>query len=258
MLFKGVYLRLNYVFLIVLFVSCKSSKVGDKAMTSVDRESLVRMVYNELELDESEVQLYDIKRSLNNSNEVIIVLAESENEEEEEERYTSHIVIVDGISGKIRSHFTEDSNLNGWISNAVFIDNIHVDSTNYLLTKTKEGFGVRIKFRNMSQPNPYSEERISLFVKDNNQLKKVLDAYTIHESIGEVNVNTNVCFGVFKIFENKIAFQNSSTNGYYDILVNKIETQRNFQKDESNECNPLDKVVSKKKIILKFDGKAYH
>ena len=151
------------------------------------------------------------------------------NEEEEEERYTSHIVIVDGISGKIRSRFTEDSNLNGWISNAIFIDDIHVDSTNYLLTKTKKGFGVRVKFRNMSQPNPYSEECISLFVKDNNGLKKVLDAYTIHESVGEVNVNTNVCFGVFKIFENKIAFQNSRTNGYYDILVNKIETQRNWR-----------------------------
>ncbi|MFD2562916.1 PA3715 family protein [Aquimarina rubra] len=219
---------------------------------------LENSIIEQLKLNPNQIETRIHKELPNNLNETVMVMAETENDVSEEDySLTSHILIVNSITGKIKNYFSENSKSNGWVSNAIFIDNIAIDTLSYKLNSSKNAFGVIVKFRSSSQPNPYSEERISLFTKENDSLKKILDFYMIHEDSGIVNVNMNTCYSDFKITTNRLSISNTNTNGYYDIVVNKTITQRNFRDDENGECNPKEKIIATEEIVLKFNGKEY-
>ncbi|WP_378174107.1 hypothetical protein [Aquimarina sp. SS2-1] len=245
-----------YILLFASLISCAPKVTEQKVYLS--QETLVSSVLEKLDLDTSKTHLEASKKYPNTNDETILVLSENEFANDKyEESLTSHILIVNSITGKIKNYFSENSKSNGWVSDAIFIDDIAIDTLNYKLNSSKNAFGVIVKFRSSSQPNPYSEERISLFTKENDSLKKILDFYMIHEDSGIVNVNMNTCYADFKITTNRLSIGNTKTNGYYDIVVNKTITQRNFRDDENGECNPEEKVIATEEIVLKFNGKEY-
>jgi hypothetical protein len=247
-------MKIFYIIIVLMLVSCAPRVKEQKALLS--KETLVSKVVNDLRLDPSRTHTYDVKSSFISLPETLLVLAEEE-AMEGRERYTSHIVIVNSITGKIANYFSENATENGWVSDAIFIDEIYIDDTPYELSKTKSAFGIIVRFKSSSPSDPYTEESLSLFVKDGKTLTKVLDSYTIYESLGEVNTAINTCDANFKILHHQLSETNSKTNGYYDIKVHRIHTNRIFGKDDKGLCYPTEIEVAKTEILLKFNGKVY-
>jgi len=245
----------RYILCAFTISSCALSKKGRH--TTLSQETLVSMALKELNLEASKTDFISSKIGPDNTKETIVVVPEIVNEDEEVYELNTHIVIMNNTSGKVTHKYFESSKTNGWISNSIFIDSITIDTLNYKLNNSKKAFGIIVKFRSSSQPNPYTQESISLFTKEKNSLKKILDSYTIYESEGVVNVNINTCYADIKEAINELSVSNSKTNTYYDILIKNTNTQRVYQEDKNGDCNPKEKIISIEKKVLKFNNEVY-
>lgn len=248
-------MKLLYLFILVTLTSCTQKVKQENTTIALSEEALVARALKTLKIDESNTRFMVSKVSPSNAKETIIVIPEVVNEEEDVYELNSTIVVVDNTSGKITHKLFETSKENGWFSDAIFIDGIAIDTVEYKLKNSKNAFGVTMHVRSGSQSNPYNHESISLFTKEKNSLKKVLDSYTLYQVSGEVNVNA--CYADIKKTENTLSMSDSKTNEYYDILVNNTITQENYRTDKDGECKPIEKIISAEKRVLKFDGETY-
>ncbi len=76
----------------------------------------------------------------------------------------SYVALVNHNTNEIKSLFFESYETSGWQSDAIFIYDITIDTTTYVVDKNTSAFGVVLNKRSLSQPNPYYERSISLFV----------------------------------------------------------------------------------------------
>lgn len=218
-------------------------------------ESLINTVVKQLHLDKSKIktELVISKSFPNNPNKTIIVIPEIVDEGEMYFELNSHILIIDSKSGNIKSYFFESSKTNNWISDAIQLTEITIDTAPYKVSKNERAFGIRLHFIGSSRPNPYENETISLFVQSKNKLKKILNNYEILYNGGEWDTD---CEGEFVDERKVLIISNNKTNGLFDILVkNKITETTNYI-NENDECSSIDNIRSLK-TILKFDGKKY-
>jgi hypothetical protein len=217
--------------------------------------SILDSVLDQLDLDQSNIktELVVSKNIPNNSNETIIVIPEIVDEGEMYFELNSHILIIDSKNGNIKKRFFESSKTNNWVSDAVQLTAITIDTAPYQISKKERAFGIRLHFIGSSRPNPYESETISLFMQSNNKLKKILNNYEILYKGGEWDTD---CVGEF-IDERKVFIVSTDkTNGCFAILVkNKITETTNYL-DKNNECNSIDKVKTEK-TTLKFNGYEY-
>ena len=95
-----------------------------------------------------------------------------------------HILIVNNKNGKIKSHFSEKES---WFSDAVRLDNIQIIYKPYKISKDYETIGVVIDYYGNSRANPYSSKELSLFIRKEEKLIRVLKDYSIYSSNGETN-----------------------------------------------------------------------
>ncbi len=190
----------------------------------------------------------------NIENETIVVIPEIVKEEEFGFELHSHILIIDSQTNKIKHRYFQSSKTNGWVSDAVLLAEIKIDTAPYKVTKNKRVFGIRVYFYNNSKPNPYSKESISLFVKDNSSsLKNILNDYTAMEYTGEWDTT---CYGEFLKEDKIFIITNNFTNGYFNILIKNKVTETKNEYDKKGECVYKDKV-SFHKTTLKFNGVNY-
>ena len=198
-------------------------------------------------------------------NETIVVIPEIKNDSSEQGEYelTAHILVVNSITGKIKYHFKE----HGLHSNAIAIDDIVITPENYYLTKTENAFGITVHYSSNSQPNPYSSKSLSLYIKEHNELKKVLDNLEIYERTGVVNVSGD-CYAEFEQIDRTIwvkkgyysdedGFNENYTNGYYDILINQTDTKTIYKIDATGECNEKTLRNETSYKNLQFDNTYY-
>lgn len=226
-----------------------------KAGMSLSEEELIDKAMEALHIDESKTGFVVAEVYPSNSKETIIVIEEIAKEEEGSSESYSHIVIIENTTGKITHKYFESSETNGWESDAIFMDNITIDTLTYKLNASENAFGAKVRFRNNSQPNPYNYETISLFTKEKNSLKKILDFYTLYEDWGEVNVNS--CYAAFDKTVNTLSMSDIKTNGYNDILVKHTFSKIIYEEDKNGDCNPKELSVTTEKRILKFNGEVY-
>lgn len=253
MLFKKI--KIVYLFIMFTVSSCAQKKVQEKAGIALSQEELVNRAIETFDLDTSKVGFVVSKVSPSNSKETIIVIEEISKEEEWSSESNSHIAIVDNTTGKITHKYFESSRTNGWDSDAIFMDNISIDTLNFKLDSSKSAFGVKVLFRSNSKPNPYYYETLSLFTKERDSLKKILDFYPIYESSGEVNVNS--CYAHYDKTAKVLSMSDAKTNGYNDILVKHTISNLIYQEDENGDCNPEEKIISIEKKILAFNEEVY-
>ena len=186
-------------------------------------------------------------------NETIVVIPEIAKEEEGLFELHSHILIVDTTTSKIKYRYFQSSKTNGWVSDAVLLAEIKIDTAPYKIAKNKRAFGIRVYFYNNSKPNPYSKESISLFTKEKDVLKNVLNNYMTMEYVGEWDTT---CYGEFLKEEKVFIITNTITKGNFNILVNNKITETKNEYDKKGECVYKDKV-SFHKTTLKFNGSNY-
>ncbi|WP_108809040.1 hypothetical protein [Aquimarina spinulae] len=232
-------------------------KANGKIEPISQEENLIDSAIQQLNLEISKVNtdLLVTKVMPNNPQETIIVIPEYVDDHNDEYHFelNSHIIVVNSITRKITHKYFESSETNGWVSDAIVLAEISIDTAPYIVAKDKRAFGIRVHHYGMSKPNPYSNRTISLFVKSGDTLKKALHNYDVEDYGGEWDTQ---CAGESTSVKNTFIMSEEKTNAYFDIIVkSKVLESKTFV-DENGECDEESKTSSKT-TVLQFNGKEY-
>ncbi|MEO9894681.1 hypothetical protein [Aurantibacter sp.] len=222
---------------------------------TVENFALIAMVIDQLGLKLLKIKtdLITSKELPHRPNEIVVVIPEIVNSAENYFELDSHVTLVHSITGKVTHKFFESSMTNEWVSDAIRLTEITIDTAPYMLVKDKRAFGIRVSYLGSSRPNPYLKKTISLFVKSGDALKKVLHNYNVMDYGGEWDTN---CAGEFTEEKKILIISEKLTNGFFDIIAKSTITHSIDYIPEDGECES-EKDVTRKKIWLKFDGETY-
>jgi len=231
----------------------KSTK---KNNTTTAKIKLIDTVLKNLKIkkEKCKTDLVVLKEIPNNPEEIILVIPEIVDEGEQYFELNSYILIVNKETGKITHKYFESSKTNQWVSDAITMSEITIDTAPYNITDHKRAFGINVRYVGSSHANPYEKETISLFVKSENELKNILKNFVLLVDRGEWDTD---CAGEFTNLKNTLFLSKEKTNNYFDILVESKITETIAYKDKNGNCDSKEKSTTKK-IILKFDGKVYN
>jgi len=222
---------------------------------SIKEFALVDNVLTELQLSwiQTKTNLITTREHMENPNETIVVIPEIVDESEQYFTLNSHIVIADNRSGKITHKYFESPQTNEWVSDAIALTEIELDTVPYNVAEDKVAFGLNVSYFGSSRVNPYSNKTLSLFVKSGDNLIKVLSNYSIKDYSGEWDGD---CNGEFIEKESIIALSNKKSNGYYDLLIEKKFTYTKNVEDIKGECLGTE-TYETKKTTLKYNEWRY-
>jgi len=226
-----------------------------KLSQSLANYALILSVLEALGIDPLAVKtdLIASKANPQNSNEVIVAIPEIMDEGEQYFDLNSHVLIADTRSGAIIHKYFETSQTNQWVSDAIALKEISIDTAPYRMAEDVRAFGVRVRYSGMSRVNPYESETLSLFIRSGNRLKKVLNGYPMRETIGEWD---GECSGEFTDTENILLMSDQKSNGFSDIKIkNRIVTTKN-EVNSNAECDAIETEALQVKE-LKFNGIEY-
>ena len=192
----------------------------------------------------------------NSPNQAVVVIPELVEGSEEEHYFylNTHIAIVNLETKQITHQYFESSKTNGWVSDAIVLTDIIIDTAPYDVTDKIRAFGIKTHFVGSSRANQYESETLSLFVKLEDKLQKVLDNYEVLNNVGEWD---GFCFGKFIKEEKILIISRQKTNEYYDIIVKSKITETNNFEDENGACD-YKETSSHQTSVLTFDGKTYN
>ncbi|RXR30117.1 hypothetical protein EQG68_11855 [Flavobacterium piscinae] len=223
-----------------------------------EKESILDFVAKELNIENPKriKDLEAFKLQPNNPKEAIVVIPEIMEGSKEEEffRLNSHIAIVNLKSKTITHQYFESHKTNGWVSDAIRLDEIKIDTAPYFVNESTRAFGIRVSYFGSSRVNPYYNQTLSLFIKENNTLKKILHNFNIEKNTGEWNGN---CEGEFFNESKTLVISKKKTNGYVDILVKHKLAKSIAFLNQNDECDEKD-TISNSSSILRFDGQLYN
>lgn len=215
------------------------------------------LVIDELNLDRSKLipSLQTFKILPKRPHEAIVVIPEIVEGSEEEHYFSlnTHIAYINVENKQVLFHYFESSETNGWVSDAIVLQEIIIDTAPYTITENERAFGVKTHFVGSSRVNPYESEQLSLFIVANNNLQKVLHNFETMSNGGEWD---GMCYGVFRDEEKTLIISEEKNNGYFDILVKHKITNNIAFEDENGDCKSKD-TITNKTSVLKFDGKTY-
>ncbi len=220
-------------------------------------EVLVEEVIQQIGLENAKLNRVLVTTKVNpeNTQETIMVIPEYGTLYDDETFFNlnTYLVIVNNLTGAITHKYFESSKTNGWVSDAIRLSGIIIDTAPYIVSENKRAFGVRVSYEGMSRANPYSNETISLFVKSGDALQKVLHNYDVMNYGGEWDTN---CAGEFNEEKKVLIIAEETTNGFFDIIVKSTLIHSVNYVPEDGDCE-IEKDVTRKKVYLKFDGKTY-
>jgi len=160
-----------------------------------------------------------------------------------------YIVIADQKTGKIINQYQMPD---VWVSDAVRLSEITIDTGLYQLNNSTRAFGVRVGYSGSSQPNPYSKTDLSLFIIQGNKIKRVLNDYTIYNYGGEWDTR---CAGESEEMLALIDIDKSQSKGFNNLILRITdETTKSIQ--TTDDCVEKKKFAKRTKT-LKFNGKEY-
>lgn len=138
-------------------------------------------------------------------------------------------------------------------SDAIAFEDLQLDTARYKLTPDLRAFGVRVTFKGSSRVNPVNEELLSLYVKEGDILRVVLDKLITYEYGGEWDGN---CAGELYQRTRTIEIGKTSSHGYADLIVKTVSI-RMVGEGEGEACES--KTITAKPVLttLRYDGKNY-
>jgi hypothetical protein len=231
-------------------------KVDTKKLNdSFKNYTLINSVLMDLKLDwiQTKTDLIATKVYPENPEETIVVIPEIVDEGEHYFELNSHILIADNRSGKVTHKYFESKKTNEWVSDAIELNGIQIDSTSYQISEDKIAFGVNVSYFGHSRVNPYSNKKLSLFAKSGDSLVKLLSNYTVENSGGEWDGD---CDGEFNETKKSLRMSQEQTNDYFDISVTKEMIYTEQFKDKNEECLFNEKNDTEN-TTLKFNGWRY-
>ncbi|WP_442846134.1 hypothetical protein [Leeuwenhoekiella sp. H156] len=222
---------------------------------SLSDYAAVLSVLEELALHPLEVKTDLIASAFWNEspNSKILVIPEIVAEGDHYFELNSHIVLLDDQTETITHRFFESAKTNHWVSDAVVLTAIKIDTAQWHLSPDQSAFGIRLHYIGMSHANPYENETLSLFVKSGDSLQKVLNHFNVLESGGEWDT---ACAGEFQRTENRLLIAKEQTNDWFDITVKSNITNTLNEAKSDGRCisSETNSIVTR---VLKYDGREY-
>lgn len=224
--------------------------------SQVQNDMLLTKVLKQLKLNKKDIheELYSEKVLPNKTSNTLMVIPKYRVNETDEYGHLfleldAYIIIADNNTGKILYKYVDE---NAWTSDAMVLSAISIDTGIYQLNPENRAFGIRVYYSGSSRPNPYNQTDLSLFIIQNNTIKRILKNYPVSEFHGEWDTN---CAGEFEDINGVISIDKNKNNGFNNLIIkNKIEQTKNIP--TKDDC--IEKKTTKlSNIILKYNGKEY-
>ncbi|QVW24671.1 hypothetical protein KJF94_03545 [Pseudomonas hormoni] len=138
-------------------------------------------------------------------------------------------------------------------SDAIAFEDLQLDTARYQLTPDLRAFGVRVTFNGSSRVNPVNEKLLSLYVKEGDRLRPVLEKLITYEYGGEWDGN---CAGELYQHTRTLEIGKTSSHGYADLIV-KTVTSHEVGKGEGEACESRTLTAKPVLTTLRYDGKNY-
>ncbi|MCB0457964.1 MAG: hypothetical protein R2776_04125 [Flavobacteriaceae bacterium] len=189
-----------------------------------------------------------------NSNEAVVIIPEiAEGNPEELFELNTHMAVIDIRGEAITHYYFESHTTNGWISDAVVLDEILVDFPAFSVNEETKPIEVKVKYYGSSRVNPYYNNAISLFIKGENSLKKILHQYSVEELSGELD---GPCIGTTLSEKKTLMMEKGKTNGYFIIAVKNILSETIDFEDKNGECQSKE-TIKTSSTFLRYNGVQY-
>ncbi len=166
----------------------------------------------------------------------------------------TYIVVVNNVSGNIKSKYYESAATNGWQSDAISLDEITIDTAPYKVKEKTRAFGIRVRFSGHHSVL-YQSEMLSLFVQQGDKLNVILKNFEVDKYNGELN---NIeCNGYYKDIHKILLMSANKTGDYFDILVKTkiINTAVKPNAKDGEECDEVETEENKEEILKFKNGK---
>lgn len=214
-------------------------------------EDLIFLARKQLDLSPDKAPFEAVKRLPNNSNEAIVFFAETIKNADDNLMFelNSHIAIMNVETKEITHKYFESHKTTGWTSDAIQVENFTIDTAHYQVAEDTRAFGILLYAANRSRGNPYQHKLLSLYVKKEDEIQKILNNLMIIRKSAEYTYD---CEGEFFNEDKVLIMSNKKSNGYFDIsLKTKLTEGTHF-----GDCETKEKTANKSSV-LKFNGEEY-
>lgn len=138
-------------------------------------------------------------------------------------------------------------------SDAIVFENLQLDTARYKLASDIRAFGVLATFNGASRINPANEKLLSLYVKEGERLRPVLEQFIAYQYSGEWDGN---CAGERSEVFRTIEIGKTSSHGYADLIVKSVSTAT-IGDGEGEACQSRSTTAKPVLSTLRYDGKQY-
>ena len=199
---------------------------------------------------DDEYTYFDCRALPNTTNTSVVAVAEFDPDPQEETSgtYDLHLFKINSQTGAV---ITQYKKADSFVSDAVRVTGIALDTAAYQLNPNKRAIGVRVDSSGASRVYPYSSTLLNLY--DVNAKKTVLSHLVVNLHRGE---NDADCNSDWEEHKGLLHLLTTKTQGYPDIRVSySINTEGTVKK--KGECMDLPAKQEKVSFVMKFDGKKY-
>nr|WP_090282177.1 hypothetical protein [Pseudomonas granadensis] len=164
--------------------------------------------------------------------------------------YDLDLSIAQDVQAGPIATFHQDS---AFESNGVALHELTLDTARYSVAPDIRAFGVRSRFTNSSRLNPLDETQLTLYVREGETLRPVLQQLLVYQYGGEWDGN---CEGERSEITRTVEIAKTSSHGYADLIVRTRETGTSSV-GKGDACK--DKITESKPVstTLRYDGKSY-
>lgn len=178
------------------------------------------------------------------------VVPSVESESEYSEIADLEVLVVDSEFGGVEARRRESGRLD---SDAIRVTGLQLDTARYRIADGTTAFGVRIDRVGSSQPNPWNETVLALFVVEPARLRPVLDSLKVSHFGGEWNT---VCEGKFHSVDRVVAIE-PHAGSWADLrVISRASTRLNVLSAEG-ECERIQAAPEISAVVLRYDGERY-
>ncbi|WP_175252721.1 hypothetical protein [Pseudomonas sp. BMW13] len=161
------------------------------------------------------------------------------------------VLLLDSARQDVVARLIEPNRLD-W--DAIFVDGIEFDTAPYRLRAQDLAFGVRIKRRNGSAPNPFHETELNLYELDGQQLRSVLSELVVQRSGGEWDTH---CAGEFSESTGVVIITERVGHvGYRDLQL-RMSAIHSRSAEVAGDCQTVERSTQRSRYTIEYGDERY-